>query len=193
MANSRSSDTELLRLMASHNDQRAFNTIFDHYWDELYHLAIMKSKCPDLAQDLTQEVFINLWKYRKTIQVKSTFSAYLATMLKYGFFKHLAKQGKESTKGDFLEEPYHEEHGFSIMEFNELYHKISKITTSLPPRCKAIFEMSSFQQMSVEEIATNFKISTSTVRNQLARAREVFREQLTEDVTLIVLLAIFFH
>ncbi|WP_162633095.1 RNA polymerase sigma factor [Echinicola strongylocentroti] len=179
--------------MASHNDQRAFNTIFDYYWDELYHLAIVKTSCPDLAQDLAHEVFINLWKYRKTIKVKATFSAYLATMLKYGFFRHLAKQDKESVKGDFLAEPYHEEHGFSIMEFNELYDKISQIKSSLPPRCKAIFEMNSFQQMSVEEIATNFKISSSTVRNQLARAREVFKEQLTEDVSLITLLAIFFH
>ncbi|GGF45736.1 RNA polymerase sigma factor [Echinicola rosea] len=179
--------------MASHNDQRAFNTIFDYYWDELYHLAIAKTKCPDLAQDLAQEVFINLWKYRKTIKIKATFSAYLATMLKYGFFKQLAKQGKESANGDFLAEPYHEENGFSIMEFNELYDKISEITTSLPPRCKAIFEMNSFQQMSVEEIATSFKISTSTVRNQLARAREVFREQLAEDVSMIALLTIFFH
>ncbi|AGA80205.1 RNA polymerase sigma factor [Echinicola vietnamensis] len=66
MANSRSSDTELLGLMASRNDQRAFNVIFDRYWDELYQIALAKAKCPDLAQDLAQEVFINLWKYRRT-------------------------------------------------------------------------------------------------------------------------------
>ncbi|WP_460541217.1 RNA polymerase sigma factor [Echinicola sediminis] len=183
------SDTELFESMALKNDQRAFQKIFDLYWEEMFHLALQKTKSPDLAQDLAQEVFISLWKYKHSIEIKTGLRNYLATMVKYGFFKLVQKnkQNITSLETNTYSEPSHEEHGFSIMEFNELYEKIEVITETLPPRCREIFIMNKVNHMSVEEIAQNFKISHSTVRNQLSKAREIFKDQLAEEFSLVAL------
>lgn len=186
------SDTELFNLMAHKEDHSAFQEIFNRYWDTLFDIALKKTKSPDLAQDLSQEVFISLWKYRQNIKIKTELKAYLVTMIKYGFFKMVAQKDQqfEELNSTGNQEPFHEINGFSLMEFNELYSKIASITETLPPRCREIFLMNRTQNMSVEEIANNFNITPSTVRTHLAKATGAFKEQLAEDIALAGLLLI---
>ncbi|WP_200979611.1 RNA polymerase sigma factor [Echinicola sp. 20G] len=193
--NSAASDTELFRMMSLREDHKAFQEIFNRYWDQLFQIALHKTKSPDLAQDLTQEVFISLWKYRHSIKIKAELSAYLITMVKYGFFKLAAQKEQqfEALNATDNTEPSHNLNGFSIMEFNELYDKIDTITDTLPPRCREIFLMKRNHEMSVEEIAKSFNISPSTVRNHLAKATGTFKEKLTEDIALASLLWILFN
>lgn len=174
------------------DDSRAFQQIFEKYFDNLFQLAFHKTKSQDLAQDLVQETFINLWKYRKGIEQLDNIGNYLATMLKYQFFKEIEKQPFWLNQQEIANlESFHktESNGFSLMEFEELYELIKTHITTLPPKTRQLFLINRFENKSVKELALQFGISESTVRTHLNNASNQLKAQMENHllVTALVL------
>lgn len=83
----RSKEGELSELFCSNADHQSFKAVYDFYWDYLFLVAFNKSKSNDIAEDLVQETFINLCKYRSKLAHVKNLRIYLTTMLKYQFLK----------------------------------------------------------------------------------------------------------
>ena len=66
----RSEDLELLNRIRG-NDERAFRTLFDKYYKYLLMTAYRIYADHHRAQDFVQEVFLDLWKRRPTINIQS--------------------------------------------------------------------------------------------------------------------------
>ena len=52
-------DTELIKL-ASGQDEKAFREIYDRHWQEIFLLAYRKVRSKEIAQELTQNLFVSL-------------------------------------------------------------------------------------------------------------------------------------
>jgi RNA polymerase sigma-70 factor (ECF subfamily) len=68
--------------------------------------------------------------------------------------------------------------GESMLLHSELSEQIHKVVDSLPPRCRAVFQLSRFEELSYQEIADEMGISIKTVEHQMGKALRVLREQL---------------
>ena len=61
------------------------------------------------------------------------------------------------------------------LEFNELQDAINHAIDSLPERCRIVFSMRRFDELSLKEIAAKLDISPKTVENQLTKAMKILR------------------
>ena len=78
-----------------------------------------------------------------------------------------------------------------LMEGEELKVKIKHAIDSLPPKCRAVFMLSRYEELTYKEIAAKLDISVKTVENQMGKALRVMREHLKDHLHCIGL--IFFY
>ena len=75
-------DERALLLRIAGGDKVAFKRMYDHYWDDLYALALPFLKSTEAAQDTVQEVFLKVWVRRASLPAIEDFHAYIFVMLR---------------------------------------------------------------------------------------------------------------
>lgn len=141
------------------------------------------------VEDLAQNVLIRFWEKRHKINITSSIKAYLHRMAINEALGYLRKN-KKYTEEEFstttpvgatesVEENY---------LHSELENKITKAINSLPPKCRAIFQLSRFEDMTYKEIAAKLGISVKTVENQMGKALRVLRERMKDYLHIVFLL-----
>lgn len=93
-------ETDLIRRIVLYDDHRAFGSLVDHYQEEVRNLFFKMTNCDrTLTDDLSQEVFIRVYKHIKRFREQSKFSTWLyriAVNVLYDHRKQL-KQPQEIT------------------------------------------------------------------------------------------------
>jgi RNA polymerase sigma-70 factor (ECF subfamily) len=131
------------------------------------------------CEDLAQEVFLRFWQKRQKIQIDSSLPAYLRRMaineaLAY-LRRHKKYQEEELVPGL---EPDTDPGAEQQYLHGELKDSISEAINALPPRCKTVFQLSRYEELSYKEIASKMDISVKTVENQMGKALKILRVQL---------------
>ncbi|GET28502.1 RNA polymerase sigma factor [Prolixibacter sp. SD074] len=120
---------------------KAFSVLFELYYQPLCGFAFVFVPEKEVAEELAANVFINLWKNKKHIAVRSSLKAYLFSAAKNQAFSHLRKQktvllpieqffGLPARKDTIPE---------TICIENELKTEFERIFRKLPPRAKLAF------------------------------------------------------
>ncbi|MEM6804582.1 MAG: RNA polymerase sigma-70 factor [Bacteroidota bacterium] len=160
-------------------DKAHFETLFKSHFAFLVNFARQFVDDIDTAQDLTQKVFITLWEKRADIDPKQSIKSYLFTAVRNRCLNYIRDQKKYRSKvldiemADFevaIEEDHFGE--------EELKQKIEAALSSLPEKCRLVFEMSRFQQMKYKEIAEELEISQKTVEAHMSKAIKSLRAYL---------------
>lgn len=160
-------------------DEKALRSIFDRYYSVLLGDIYRIIPDEDTCQDLTQEVFIELWKKRAGLEIHTSLRAYLRRAAVNRALNYL-KTNKRLVFDDPPEEAQDEWQERHIKEEradleNALYQAIEK----LPERCRVVFSLSRFEDLSHKEIAERLNISVKTIENQITKAMRMLREALT--------------
>ncbi|WP_052671202.1 RNA polymerase sigma-70 factor [Draconibacterium sediminis] len=163
-------------------DYSAFSELFSKYYRPLFLFA-RKFVEEDLAKDFVQDCFYELWKNRKQIELKTTLSAYLFSIVKNRCYKYFEKErfraGKQSEiefqlKQEEINYFLHSEK--SILEF-EIRDRIQNTLEKLPPKCAQIFHDSRFNGLSNKEIAQKYELSIKTVEKHISKALKIFHDE----------------
>ena len=132
-----------------------------------------------VTEDLAQQVFIRFWEKRFQIQVDTSAGAYLHRMAVNESLAWLrAKKNQQPDELTFSTPMPTQMDGEDILLHNELHSQIHKVIDELPPRCRMVFQLSRFEELSYQEIADQMGISIKTVEHQMGKALRVLREQL---------------
>lgn len=135
-------------------------------------LSLVKSKAN--AQDITQNIFMKLWKNRKKLEHIKSMDDYLFILSKNACMDYFRKASrKKEISTDVLDEfllsrivSSPEKRIDAISDIEELRHVIE----SLPSKRRDIFIMSRFDGLSNDEIASILGVSKKTVENQISLA-----------------------
>ncbi len=133
------------------------------------------------AEDIVQECLIKLWDHRAKANATSPVG-YFKKMVRNKCIDYLRKQKWETVE---LQPNQVGQLDHSKLEQMELEAKINATIDSLPDRCREVFMLSRFEEMSYKEIAATLSISPKTVENQISKALKVLSASLT--FTLILL------
>ncbi|TCD04235.1 sigma-70 family RNA polymerase sigma factor [Pedobacter frigidisoli] len=180
-------------LLVKSNKEKAFQLVFDAYWETLYKQALKKIHSNDLAQDLVQEVFICLWDKIDLLDAEKSVLAYLYAILRNKVLKVYEKDevslryainvtAKESTAHI---------HSQNILLEKELKRIIDLEIERIPPRMKEIYILKKEDDLSIKEIADNLSLSEQTIKNQLQSAYTRLRMRVKDYDSSLALLAIF--
>ena len=135
-------------------------------------LSLVRSKAN--AQDITQNIFMKLWKNRKKLEHINSMDDYLFILSKNACMDYFRKASrKKEISTDVFDEfllsrivSSPEKRIDAISDIEELRHVIE----SLPSKRRDIFIMSRFDGLSNDEIASVLGVSKKTVENQISLA-----------------------
>ncbi|MCK0130818.1 RNA polymerase sigma-70 factor [Flavobacteriaceae bacterium F08102] len=170
------------------DDEQALRLLYLHYWSQLYQAAINLVKEKEIAEDIVQDVFINLWQKRAQLEIKTSLKNYLYTSTIYKVYDYFRKN-KNAKNLDQLED-FHTvlqlENPESSMMTEELIEFIYGEIDKLPAKCKEVFLLSRDLQLSNSEIALKLNISKRTVEGHISKALAILRLKLGHIVSLEV-------
>jgi RNA polymerase sigma factor (sigma-70 family) len=125
-----------------------------------YGMAVQADR--SLVKDCIQELFIDLWKYRKSLKNTSNVKLYLCKSLAYRIFRelHLEKRRKEQNPLEVYESLYSSQN--RQMEDEEI-GKLRNVLGNLPVRQREIIQYVFFDKLSSEEISERMGIAVQSV------------------------------
>ena len=172
----------------SNGSEKHFKMLFDGYWSRLYTIANNALDHSEDAQDVVQEIFIDLWNRRKSLEIDSL-GSYLYACVRFGIAKKLKKTINHRHE-ELFETIADKADLESHLELQDLVAYVEGKIDQLPDRCREIFKLSRFEQLSNKEIAKKLNLSTSTIENHINKALKVLKQdnRLSDELTLNVVI-----
>ncbi|MGO4288759.1 RNA polymerase sigma factor [Chitinophaga sp. RAB17] len=171
------SDQELLTKLNNGN-RVAFDVLYNKYWKQVYNTAYKRISNTELAQDIAQEVFIQLWTREAKTPILNL-PAYLQASARNGVFKQLEKESKYAMlPEELLELNTSDGSADTAVLFKEFLETFKELVATLPTQQKVIFNLRFHAGLSSQEIADQMDISVKTVRNQMGKALARIRQSL---------------
>ena len=166
-------DFELCRLATAGN-LAAFEIIYQRYHRRTYALCLRMTNSQTEAEDLTQEVFIQLFRKVGSFRGDSAFSTWLHRLtvnqvLMY-FRRRSVKNEKVSDDGEMPEQMVHGSANPNRMQVVDRI-AIKNAVAQLPNGYKSVFMLHDVQGYEHEEVARRLGISIGTSKSQLHKAR----------------------
>ncbi|WP_353137911.1 sigma-70 family RNA polymerase sigma factor [Pseudopedobacter sp.] len=172
------------------DDSRAFDELYARTWKELYIKAYSKLKHEDLAKDIVQEIFVDLWNKRHVKAINNV-KAYLAQSVKFKVLDEFRKNRYEFIEiENFTEEIKENVYADSKLLDKEFFASLKDWIDSLPHKRKEIFRLKYQEGLSNKEIALKLNISPKTVQNQVLNSSPELYKLLRR--ALFILFLIFF-
>lgn len=167
------------------NEKIAFKEIYKRYWSKLYIYAYNVLREKEICEDIIQEIFIDLWNRRNSVQI-SELSAYLYQAVKFRIFKHFRQSKYKDellAQFDLLQTQYKID---DLLELQELHNQINDIIAKLPEQRRVIFQMSRNEELTNKEISEKLNISIQTVKNQISTALHFIRKSLRSIIISVI-------
>ena len=168
----RESTDQVLLFDFQTNPDEAFQRVFDAYYSLVCSQIYKVLGQPSDVEDVAQEIFYELWKKRHQLEIKSSLPAYLKKMAHtrtLNFIRNKKMRWKESDEV-LANEPSNDSSMDERLAHEELDQLITQTVNELPPKCRTVFALSRYEELSNKEIATKLDISIKTVENQITRA-----------------------
>jgi len=172
-------DDILLDLIRLEDNRAAFSELYLRYWKTLTNAAFKRLKSEEAAEEAVQDLFLNLYMRRREIMITSSLEAYLKTALKYQIFKTYRSQQAHYKRIDKIiadqqiESPTVEE----TLDNKMLRKRIYEVAGRMPDKCREVFLLSRYDQLSHKDIAEKLDISVSTVKKHLTKAMNIMRKE----------------
>jgi len=164
------------------SDVQSLGYFYDKYVDRLFIAAMRITDNRELAKDTIQEVFIELWNYRKTLGDIIHSYSYLIKVMRSILFKKLKKENRISRS------PLDESFAFSEQSIEDIIisadidkekkSRLHRALSNLTSRQKLVLEMRFYQGLSYDQIADKLSMNYQSVNNLAFRTILRLRNQL---------------
>lgn len=160
------------------SDRQAFDQLFRSMYAPLVRFAHTYTKDRSSASDIVQDGFVALWKNRQSIDPGQSFKAYLYRIVRNRALNFLRDTKAEQPEADLIiEDPSIETEIEEGRQVEELSQKFSEWIDQLPERRQEAFELSRFEGLNHQEIATVMDVSPKTVNNHIVAALRTLRAE----------------
>tara|TARA_R110001583_G_scaffold412_2_gene3768 strand:+ start:12384 stop:12950 length:567 start_codon:yes stop_codon:yes gene_type:complete len=166
---------------AREKDQKAFNTLLNTYWSDVYRFQFLKTENEDEAEDITIKTFSKAFDKIDLYNESYNFKTWLISISKNIFLDHLRKKRTETISINksqseaykiFDETPSAEDQ--LIIEQNLV--QLKNYIKQLKPHYQEIINLRYFREMTYKEIADALNEPINNVKVKLLRAKKVLAE-----------------
>jgi RNA polymerase sigma-70 factor, ECF subfamily len=192
MTTDQKAEEEILARKLIEGNVEAFDRFVEIYQKKIYALAYNMTHNQMDAQDVTQEVFLTIFRKVHTFQGKSAFSSWVYRVALNAVYMKLRSKKKDQSISvedafpSFNGAGYHQEvirdwseSAESLMFSNETKNVIQSAVDQLPEKEKIAFLLRDVEGLSTEEAAEALDLSISAIKSRLHRARLILRKKLS--------------
>lgn len=172
--NNRVTITTLEALQRGNHD--AFETVFLAYYPKVKAFIYGYIKSAPDAEELAEELFVNLWINHAAIDTAKSFDSFLHTIARnaaINFLKHKYVHDAYVSTAHTGEHSSTSEEDFIARELGLL---IDEAVEKMPPQRKKIYQLSRLEGLSNEEIAARLNTTKRNVESQLSLALKEIRK-----------------
>lgn len=171
-----------LWLQVKQGDRSAFDQLYHLHASPLFAMVYKHIHSRADAEDIIQEVFLDIWEKRRDIIIQTSLFNYLYSMARYRTLRYIKIKDARPESLDLFRELLDEQDIPAV--YPEIYTdaKIRSIDSSvtgaidgLPEQMKKVYLLNTEAGMSIPEIAGLLLISPNTVKNHLAKVRKRLR------------------
>ncbi|MEA5080161.1 MAG: RNA polymerase sigma-70 factor [Dysgonamonadaceae bacterium] len=170
-----------------------FNIVYKKYFTVLHAYSKHIVYSDEVSEDIVQEVFLECWDRRKTIDTSIPLKSYLYTLTYRKSIDYLRKSESKNIQFSSIDSPL-DQLFFETLNPDEHIdvHEMEKIikgaVSLLPPKCKEVFLLSRHNGMKNKEIAETLNLSIKTVEKHISKALMQIRKVLDEKGYLLYFL-----
>lgn len=165
--------------------EQAFAELYKAYYAYLNAVAIYYLQDKEVAQEVVDDVFLNVWEKRENLIFPIHY--YLVRSVQNGCLNYIRSQRALQTALDGHRDEvlfFLEEHILSTstpledVELKETEAEIRRVVDNLPVKMRAVFEAYFYDGKSAEEIAEEMNLSVNTIRVQIKNALDKLKQSL---------------
>lgn len=163
--------------MKNKNYIEALEQVFKIHYRALCYAANNIVNDQNAAEDIVQDVFVNLIKKQNEIEINSSLKGYLFKSI----FNTALNYNERSKRSIVVEDDILELAAGATCDVDEyleqveLEDRIAQAMNALPPKCRSIFILNRYDDLKYKEIALHLGISVKTVENQMGKALKRMR------------------
>jgi len=179
------SDPELVRLLKE-GDEGSFEYIFNLYFEKLCLFAESITRSHDAAEEIVENLFLQLWLNCTINPVKKSVKSYLYQSTYNNCLKYVARQKKrmirigETETDEQIPELQNSEYPVANLILKEIESAAEKIIEDMPEQCRRIYLLNRDHDLKYDEIARELHVTSGTVKTQMSRAYAKLRKGLSE-------------
>ena len=157
-------------------EEYSIEEIINEYGDMVYRIAMVYGTTKEDAEDIFQEVFLRLVKYKERLESREHIRNWLIRVTincgkthKMKMFKGQALSLDESIVEDVSK------------DVSEMEWKVYAAVKSLPEKYRTVIHLYYYEELSIQEISECLGRKVGTVKSQLARGRELVSRKLGKE------------
>lgn len=175
-----------------------FEDIYLSYFSKMKYFAKEYVVLDEDAENIVQDVFVELWENREMLNMHINLIAYLFTSIKNKCLNHLRHKIVIQETASKIQEEYlislrmnldsleaFDDQLFSDQDIEKI---ISHALNTLSEKCRTIFIMSKLEGKKQKEIAQELNISINTVETQMGIAYKKLRIELKDYLPILLFL-----
>jgi RNA polymerase sigma-70 factor (ECF subfamily) len=160
-------------------DEAAFDTIFREWYPSLVRSAESIVRSRAVAEEVVQDVMLELWRRRESLAKDSSPQAYLFQSTRNRALNHIRHESVErKSEPELMRQTEMGASAPSQLVEEEIEVALRTAVSELPDRCREVFELSRTHGLKYAEIATTLGISVKTVEAQMGKALRSLRVKL---------------
>lgn len=183
-------DDEILIRQAREGDQVAFGKLVKRYYEMVYAVAVGVLHHHEMARDVTQDVFLKVFRNLQQFEGKAKFKTWLYRVAMNAALDEARKkkpveslEGQEDEEGESrpMQIAAKNEDPIEKLSRQELAERMGKALESLSPDHRAILVLREWEELSYQEIADMLHLEIGTVMSRLHYAKKKLGEILKEQ------------
>jgi len=175
------SDQDLITKICR-GDTRRFGELIDRYEKLVMHIVLRMTGNQQVAEDLSQEIFIKVYDSLHGFRFESKLSTWIGRIAYNSCINYLRKEKpmllEDLPDGVEIKWMVSTDRPDEFAEHQDQKQHINLLIAKLPAVYRAILTMFHLQEMSYKEIAGVVDMPEGTVKSYLFRARKLLKEQL---------------
>jgi RNA polymerase sigma-70 factor (family 1) len=174
----------------------SFEDIYLTYFSKMKYFAKEYVVSEEDAENIVQDVFMELWEKREALTMHTNLIAFLFTAIKNRCLNHLRHKMVTQETANQLQEEYSitlrmnlnslEAFDQNLFSEQDIEKIITRALNSLSDKCREIFIMSKIEGKKQKEIATELNISINTIETQMGIAYKKLRAELKDHLPLLL-------
>ncbi len=168
-------------------NEAAFQALYLELSPSIFHFLLRKVRDRQLAEDLVQDLFVRIWKKRKTLDPKQSLKAYMYTTATRLAIDHLRKSSsqRETQDEELVDLASVSSHEIQVVQRQEIRNALEILSATQ----RTVFCLSRFEGLTYVEIAEYLNVSAKTVETHMSRALAKIRELINPFVIILLTLS----
>jgi RNA polymerase sigma-70 factor (ECF subfamily) len=165
-----------------HSGQTAFVAeLFERYHRQVYGYLYRMTGNRELSEDLVQDVFLRILKYRESYQLKTSFTAWMYGIARHALIDVMRKRKPEAGWDEAnVDRPAADQPADERLKAQQEIRILQRALASLPADKREVLVLSRYQELRYEEIGRILGCEPNAVKQRVFRAVKALGERFEE-------------